>query len=357
MKKAIYLLIASILILHGCTNQDLDDNKLAVDEIVQKDSELFEQLKKVAASEPGDGDLIIDDQISCISFVYPIGIYTVDSQGIAINLTALYSNQGLSDFLDSLSPTDEISISYPIESNLSNGTALNITNNEELKESIDTCIEEQKEEIVSACNGIFAAGEVCYWKVGYTFEGSNDFLGAELDGRGVTSLEYGTLNTTGTWNALFIEDDLFINLNFLNAGAAGDYLNKNWKVIEYNQELFVLENENDELILNRYCTSDGDDCFNLTFEECELDATPGVAEFVLGDYTSCILEILRYDEDDYEVSYFLSAADSQNEVNPLDDQSVYNNTLPEEEIFVNVLNLESNEIERLSIALIANDCE
>ncbi len=357
MKKAIYLLIAGILILHGCANQDLDDDKLAVDEIVQKDSELFEQLKKVAASEPGDGDLPIDDQISCISFVYPIGIYTVDSQGIAINLTALYSNQELSDFLDRLQATDEISISYPIESNLSNGTALSITNNDELKESIDTCIEEQQEEIVAACNDIFAAGEVCYWKVGYTFEGSNNFLGAELDGRGVTRLEYEDLNTTGTWNALFIEDVLFVNLNFLNAGDAGDYLNKNWKVIEYNQELFVLENENDELILNRYCTSDSDDCFNLTFDECELDATSGVAEFVLGDYTSCILEILRYDEDDYQVSYYLSSADSQNQLNPIDDQSVYNNTRPEENIFVNVLNLETNEIERLSIALVASDCD
>ncbi|AGC77506.1 hypothetical protein LX97_02298 [Nonlabens dokdonensis] len=325
------LFILSMLAITSCYYEDIDDLEKR-QEVIEQDTTLYDYVESMAQ------DGADQDDVTCIKFVYPIGLYTVDENDVVISLDVIVGNQAFFDFLNNLNPTDNISISYPIETTLSDGTIVSVTNNDELLDSIESCIERQ-EEIIRECDGLLNGGQDCIWKVGYSFNDTNDFLGAEFDGDGITYFEYGDDSDEGSWNSLFIEDQLFININLLDdTSIYGQRFNKNWRVESWSPETMTLTTDNgDELIINRYCSPDDtNDCFNLDFIACENDLTPGIADIILDDYTACIFEIMRLDESLDTIAYYENENDALTSSNAIDSSVIYNNTSLMQDFYVGI---------------------
>ena len=345
------ILVLCILLVSSCYYEDIDDLEKR-QEIIEQDTTLYDYVESMAQ------DGANQDDVTCIKFIYPIGLYTVDANDVVISLDVIVGNQAFFDFLNNLNPTDNISISYPIETTLSDGTIVSITNNEELLDSIESCIEQQ-EEIIRECDALLNDGQECIWKVGYSFNDTNDFLGAEFDGDGITYFEYGDDSDEGSWNSLFIEDQLFININLLDdTSIYGQRFNKNWRVEFWSPETMTLTTDNgEELIINRYCTPDDtDECFNLDFVACENNLTPGIADIILDDYTACIFEIMRLDETIDTIAYYENENDALTSSNAIDPNVIYNNTSLDQDFYVSITYGINNAVNLISISVSVESC-
>lgn len=352
MKNLLRLLfLLTVLTIQSCEYEDIDDQTTRL-EIIEHSSELYNYVQAMADEDDGDSP----DDVTCLQFIYPIGLFTVDHNGGVTSTDLITGNQAFVDFLNNLNISDNISISYPIETTLADGTIVSVTNNDELQESIEACIEQQLE-IIRECDALLNDLPDCIWKVGYSFNDTNEFLGARFNGDGITYFEYADDSDQGSWNSLFIENQLFININLLDdTGIYGQRFNKNWRVEFWSPENMTLTTDNgEELIINRYCDpGDSNDCFNLDFEACVDDLTPGVASILMDEYTSCIVEIMRLDDSIDTIAYYETENDALNSMNPIDPTVIFNNTVASQPFYVGITNGTTSDysIIKMNIAVV-----
>ena len=176
----IFILLFLSLTINGC--KDLDDSLTYpnAEDLIQKDSELFNLLNRVTKEE---GDPMTD--IVCIDFVYPIHLLIYNSNLETIGSVTIIGDDNFSAFLGIL-PTDQsLSISYPISTTLADGTEFTVNNNSELKLAIDSC---SREDIINYCDGLFSTISPtivtpCVWKVEYYDDGDNKYLSGYFEAR------------------------------------------------------------------------------------------------------------------------------------------------------------------------------
>jgi hypothetical protein len=321
---------ASICFFTSCTYEDLDDQSKVL-EIIQQESELYSFLERSTNNDNLNGRPII----TCIDFLYPLFLYTTDVNDDIVTSQNLSTDEEFAVFLSSIATGNNISISYPIEATVGGITTVSINNNDELLLSIEQCIEEEQEEIIAYCTSLI---ESCIWKVGYSFENESEYLGAVFDGNGATYFSYNEVENQGSWNALYIESVLHMNINLIQTSNESNYFNKNWKAEIVDSTTIKLTNSGLEVILNKYCEVDDNNCFNLNFEKCEDLNDLGHSNFILNEYDACILEILRIDANSTPtyLSYYKTLIDANTSSNNLDPSSPYRNITTNQEMYVRV---------------------
>jgi len=205
------------------SNQDIEDVQ-----IIAKEDALFSFLSLVADA---DEDTLTD--VGCIEFIYPFILFRFDETANFLDQVVVTGNENFTNVLDGLNEGYSIGLSYPISGNLFDGTSVTVNNNEELQQSLQTCIEEELEIIIGSCNAIV---EECVWKITESDpEGSiyiDSFFTLEDDG----SILFSVLQThypmvdgeeenhneemavyedaLGTWIFYYIGPDLHLNINF-----------------------------------------------------------------------------------------------------------------------------------------------
>lgn len=349
--KSLLLIFISIFSITSCDNEEIGD--MFPKELIEVDSDLYVQLRAIANTSDGA------NSISCIEFIYPVNIFTYDANGAVVGNTLIEDNTEFSTFLDELPGSQSISISYPIAATLADGTELNIETNEELRESIDNCLE-QEQLIIGECEALI---KDCIWKVGYSQTSANDYLGATfLEENGTTFFSYDTISSFGSWSGLVIENELYLNISLSSIPEVEDQFNRNWKV-EYleNNGLRLIDENNgtentDEVILRRYCDTPTDECFDLNFTTCENPSTPGFTEIILEDYKYCIYQILQEDEELTDLTFFSSIEDAENELNPVASDVPFLNTETTESYFVRVFNMEEETYYLVEITVTVTNC-
>lgn len=344
--KVILFTIFSCMAITSCYYEDLDDTEAR--DLISADSELLQNLIDVSK------DPTVDDQaIDCILIVYPISIFSYENGTTSTGLTIMTNNEQFQNFLEVLPATTSISISYPIAATLADGTRIEITTNEELKSSIDTCVEEEEETRVNCQNLI----DTCVWKVGYSQTSNNDFLGATFDTDfGATNFEYRMQTTVGSWTAIIIENELFININITGEQEIQNQFNRNWKVEYLDENSLRLTNEMDELILHQYCDVPLDECFNFTFTECEDTSTPGFTEITLDDYSFCIFQILQESETTGDLNYYSTLMDAETDTNQLISSNAFVNTQASTAYYVRLNEIDSEEFYIVEITVNVGTC-
>jgi hypothetical protein len=323
--KTACLIFFTLITVTSCYYEDVDDSKA---DLITTDSELFELLQNVAATS-------LDNPvaITCVEIIYPISISTFDSSRRTVAVNALTTNMEFSAFLAALPANYAISVSYPITAQLADGSTLSITTNAQLKESIDACVDEQ----LVAIGNCQALLQDCTWKVGYSQASPNTYLGATLkETAGATNFAYDTILGAGSWTALFIENELYINLNLTSEPAVEQTFNRNWKVTYLDANSLQLTNGLDEIILHQYCNVPLDDCFDFNFKGCEDAATPGFTDIFLEDYDFCINQILQYDIAVTTITFHPTEADASIETAAIDPSVPFRNTNLTETFFVRV---------------------
>lgn len=213
MKKInfpILILFFYSLLFNGCSkNEPVDFGNVAVDpqNLIFKNSELFDLLRKVTTSEQGNPF----QRVVCIDFVYPFKLFVYDSDNVRINDVLLYNDNQFSAFLDNLPNDNSISLSYPLRTTFSDGSEFIVSNNSQLKTVIDSC---SKEDIIAYCSGSFASNTECVWKVPYILGEDNEFAGGVFTAydSGTITLHHLNQSYEGTWVFNFINNELNLNI-------------------------------------------------------------------------------------------------------------------------------------------------
>lgn len=357
MKNYKLFFLAIILLISACSKDEDDqinqnfnnvNEKIKVsplDEISQ-DSELFKNLLQITKDEQRP-----DLNITCIDFIYPLSIFVFDENDEFSSLNAVLDDEEFSELLESLQVNFSISVSFPIVATLESGENFTINTVEELKESIDNCLDE---EIIRECNGFL---EDCLLKIGFSFEYENTYLGGIFEeSNGFTSFDFEDESYIGSWTALLIEDELYININLVEADTEiTEFFNHNWLVEYIDENSLKLANADRELILNKRCDLDFDLCTNFFYEVCENEIGIGVSDFILNDYKFCILDTLELNETSV-ISFHETFEDAENNLNAIASDQVYNNYENNQSIFVKIIDQDNMASYIVEIILVSVSC-
>ncbi|MES2411660.1 MAG: hypothetical protein V4535_09490 [Bacteroidota bacterium] len=247
----IFTLLFLILTINSC--KDIDDtiNYPNAEDLIQKDSELFNLLNRVTQQED---DPMTD--IVCIDFVYPIHLLIYNSSLQPLYSVTIIGDDNFSAFLGAFPADQSLSISYPISTTLADGTEFTVNNNTELKLAIDSC---SREDIISYSNGLFCTSTPttivpCVWKVQYDATGDNKYVSGYFDVNvdGTIKLYYGDQMYTGSWTFLFVNDEFHMNINLEGTSPVALDWNIDRKVIFSGDEI-IIENPPKNIHLKKTC--------------------------------------------------------------------------------------------------------
>jgi len=331
MKKIFKLMLLVILIsANSCENEPVEIAAISSEDVINIDSDLFRTLVAITEEEP-------DNVTACIDFVYNFTVIEYNSNLEIVNFSIMHSDQEFILFLIGVGEGNSISLSYPITSILSNGEELVINNNDELQENLKICLEE---ETIGYCNAIL---EDCVWKVAFLEGEDNNYEDAyfEISPMGNIWFHYNEELYLGTWISLFIEDELHLNINLLDASEVSEDWNFDWKVTYITPDEMELFNGEFYFKIVKECFSP---CKQLVFEECEIEADSGIAIFNLESYINCFLPYtLVEDPNDYTFTFYETYQNALDETNPINSTS-YTNTQNPQEIFVRIIETDSGGI-------------
>jgi len=348
MKKIfnILLVLLSLTVITSCENEPVD-LRASEENVIKVNSELYNSIEDIIRdSEPDD----IEEQV-CVNFDYPFTLVIYDADLVQIELQTITDNDAFSNFLGALDPSYSISLSYPITSVFDNGESITINNNDDLKEAIDRCLDEN---FINYCNGTLPS-EDCVWDVNYLEDGDNNIYEDayfNVNDNGTVTFNFDNATFTGTWTVLYIESETHLNINLLDGDQVGTDWNFDWLITTNENADFIIDNGTNNYVLELNCDLA---CTSLDFEECELEDTPGVAEFDLESYVDCILSLTdNTDPSVMSVTFYETQTDAETAENAIN--SPYNNTSISQTIFVRMENTSTGEVFFTGIQIEAISC-
>lgn len=280
MKNKLFRLSVIVLLLFtiaACENEPVGPG-LDIDlsaQNIKKGSELFGLLQTITSQ----GDNPVQNTV-CIDFVYPFKIFVYDSDSVLIQEIPVTGDIEFSNILTQLPLTHSISLSYPIQTTLPDGTVFSVDNNAELKIALDSC---SREDIISHCGGLFGSPQgTCVWRVPYIPGGNNEYAGAIFTADATNTITLYHHNTTynGTWIFLFLNNDLYLNISIAGSDATVSDWNFNFKIANASENLFELQTPT----LTRKLVKD---CSNATvFTIGQTGPSGGIIAYDKGSYTN-----------------------------------------------------------------------
>jgi hypothetical protein len=233
---------------------DNDDNLKVgrINDMIKHDSEMFGLLGRMTTTTDDPMEDIV-----CIDFIYPLEVKLYDDNLFEVGSVVLYGDDEFSAFLGVISPTQSLSISYPIETTLADGTTFSVGNNQELKLAIDNC---SREDIVSYCGSVFSnynpdgQPTACVWRVEYTENYDNKYAGGVFQINGDSSLifTYKGVDYPGNWIFLFVDDKLHINVNLEGTSAVATDWNIDRRMAIWT-DIIDIATDPKHIMLKRYC--------------------------------------------------------------------------------------------------------
>lgn len=244
--KKLFNLVTLVIIFNftSCENEPVD---LSVNSelLIEKNSELYNLFIRMTDNIE---DPLVD--IVCIEFSYSFLIFTYDENLEIIDETTVSNDSQFYVFLNNLPENHSISLSYPIETTLADGTPFSITTNDELKEAINGCAQE---EIIGYCNGLFLSLQ-CVWKVPFLEDADNTYTGGVFSVNGNSSVNFDFQNNTytGTWIFFFINNVLNFNINLSGNSPVAQDWNINFNV-EYIDKTLLLTSDTNNYFIKLAC--------------------------------------------------------------------------------------------------------
>jgi len=341
------LLLIMLFAVTGCDNEPVGTFEVDEEALIEVDSELYNLIETIIEEEP-------ENIGACIDFIYAFTIIVYDSELEIVDSQIMESDQEFSEFLASIPLEHTISVSYPIMSVLSDGTNLEINNNEELKNNIDRCIEE---EAIGYCNALL---EECVWKVTFLDGENNDFEDAYFDVSNIGKAWFHTEEeiVIGTWISYFVENQLHLNINVEDDEIIGETWNKDWNITINNSDEMLLSNNGDSFLLRKECFNP---CKQVIFEECEDAEGSGTAVFNLESYIECFVSFSEIEEEELEnvnISFHETFDDALDGINPILETTNYTNIANPQLIYVRFEDdITAEYITHITIFLVANTCD
>jgi hypothetical protein len=210
------LLFIGMFFITGC-NEEIEPAQISHASI-ERDSELFELIESMLQY----GDRPIEDKV-CIDFVYPFKLFIYDADSMPTGSIVVHGDDEFTQFLGQLSPTQTISISYPIQTTLPDGSIFSVINDAQLKVALESC---SREDIISYCNGAFRNNVTCVWEMSYDQNQDSEFTQSifKANGDGSISLHHHNTDYEGTWVFLYVDNSLHLNIHL----SGNNYVSQHW---------------------------------------------------------------------------------------------------------------------------------
>jgi len=341
-----YLLPIIIAFIFSCDNEPSDISTLSAEDAITVNSELYNNIERVA-------DENLENNLVCIDFIYDFTLNVFDEELELANVQILKNDLEFRSLLGSLGEGYSISLSYPINGLTDEGEIIEITNNEDLKATIDNCL---KEEVISYCSGLLTESE-CVWKVINNEDGNNDFENAyfDINDLGTVSFYYDDNVYSGTWINSYIGDELHLNISLNDITFVAERWNFDWKVTIIEGNNMQLENNNTIFLIEKECEQEL--CSAFEFEVCELNPDEGIAEFYLEEYIDCVANFIDYDiTENTTITFHKTTIDAETNTNQL-PTAPFINTINPQYLIIRLENNETQEVVYTSIGVTAIDCE
>lgn len=225
-----------------------------------------EELRELAAECVEGGG---DDDIECIDFVYPITLFTFDINEVETGTVTVNSDEEMRIFFKGLDDDDLISIQFPVELELYDGTKITVYSNAELALAIENAKEACDEDddndyndddftldrfnnLIVECPWLVK--EVVRDEVAQTDQYFEYLMNFKKEGNAVTVRDRMGNVLEGTWTTRMTDRGVLINLQF-------EFL------VDFNLEWFVYEIEEGKIKLyteggNRIILKSACDIFN-----------------------------------------------------------------------------------------------
>jgi hypothetical protein len=250
--RCLFLTLFISVAFNSCTDGD-DNLKVGrIQDMIKHESEMFNLLERMTTQTDDPMEDIV-----CIDFIYPLEVKLYDDNLFEVGSVVLFGDDEFSAFLGAISPTQSLSISYPIETTLADGTVFSVSNNQELKLAIDNC---SREDIVSYCNSVFASDPVdgesvsCVWRVEYNEMRDNKYAGGVFQINSDNSLifTYKGVDYPGNWIFLFVDNQLHININLEGTSTVATDWNIDKRMAIW-MDVIDIATEPKHIMLKRYC--------------------------------------------------------------------------------------------------------
>ena len=327
-KHLVFLALLFLITLVSCESEPIGDANINYNLV---DEQLFTYLERITNDDLGA------ETINCIEFNYSFTLFIFDSEDNFLNAQVVFNNIDFIALLGSLGEDQSISINYPISGTLSNGELVEVNSNEELKEAIEACSNEERRR---RCNNTLTD---CTWTVQPVIGTENLFEGATyvLKRNGTAQLhQYGT-TFFGSWVTLYIGDDLYLNIDFFEGTEIQDFWNHNWLVETFNNSEISIHRDDASVKLMKDCSIP---CEATGYEVCENEGTPGIATFTLEKYTTCIPVSPTHDlVSNVRYSFYETEEDAFLGTNPISG-TLYNNLENPQIIYARIVYDATNEL-------------
>ncbi len=199
----------------------------------------------------------INEAIDCIDLVYPITIFTYNSNNEQTGTVVVNSNAELFALVSSLDTGVYIALEFPINVILADGSSVTVTSNAQLQGLLESC-----EDIVTDPPDPPSSSELenvlttDSWFVSFFFDNedeTSDFAGFEFifNTDGTATASNGVLNEPGTWSITTSNSgSLKLILDFGSEHPI-DELDEDWTVIDFSNELIRLRDDDEFLSFSR----------------------------------------------------------------------------------------------------------
>ncbi|MCH2489477.1 MAG: hypothetical protein MK211_04945 [Flavobacteriales bacterium] len=346
MRNNLYFLLVSVfIVLISCENEPIGEIEYTT-EYIEVDSELYNLIYRVSNNT-------LDDEISCIDFNYPFALFVFDENQEFIEAVGISNDVEFQILLSNLLDGESVSLSFPITGTTSDGTLIEINNNEDLLEAINNCV---RQEAILECNGILTT-QACTWNILSISNSYQEYNGStfkiNLDG----SLNFYFENAVyfGTWITYFVDDDLRLNINLNDMHMIGNDWNLEWDVTYDSNDLMRLENSLGVVEIHANCESV---CDGTVYKECELQNDSGVAEFNLNKAISCLgIQYHLNDSEAISITFYESETDAILGENAITEE-LYSNVLNPQQLFARIVDRYSESfIDVFPFSIEAIPCE
>lgn len=275
MKKYLFFLI-NLIIISSCTDEKYEAGINNTKNIIRKSDPIFNDIIRVINA---DSDPLASEV--CVEFEYPFTLYVYNENYEITNTYLLNGDDMFKNILNNLSYNQSISISYPLQTVLPDGTLFSVNNNDELKTALDFC---SVEDIIHHCNGNFCnpnSQVYTCWVVPFIEGEDNTFAGAKFTPSSTGSLSIYHLNNnyTGTWSFIHIGDNVYFNIHIIENSDIKTAWSFNYEIITLTDDKMVINSNNQIKQLEKFRGT------NQTYSVGNPGPKAGIVVYDKGSYT------------------------------------------------------------------------
>ncbi|WP_375241514.1 hypothetical protein [Lacinutrix sp.] len=300
-----------------------------------------------------------DDDIECIDFQYPITFSIYDANFQVTETVTINNDEALYNFIENLEGGVLASLNFPVTMILSDGSTVEVNNNQELEitisEAEDDCDEDDDNDWNDddcTQDSIEIALQACIWNIVNYNGNSGSIIDKDfefLENNQFTVTLNGNVVHQGTWT-LTESNGSFV----LTFDTNWDDIDGDWTIVECGEGILQLENGNNFIVMEQDCSINNPfECFEG--EDFELTECAGANEFGTFNLTEAWVDCVN--PNNFNVTYYFSLSDAQQEFNPIANPQAYMAISNPQTIYIRVeLFNNSSEYQVFEIHLNTENC-